>query len=569
MKKTFIFLLLLFTVATLRAQPGGLVTSGPPINRDSATRIVKILDNGRIYVNVKDSIRYMVEHVVLRHENTLFKADSVVHNEKLRFLEAFGKIYINDADSVITTARYLKYYIDTRVAVLKNDVTIKTATGSFNSNEVEYNMISKVATYKKGATIYSKKSRLTSREGQYSTNTNDALFTGKVVMHDKDSDVYTDTLYYNTQTEIATFVTYTKIINKKKNQVVETTRGFYDMKRGVANLLEYSVIRDSSRIIAGQRIDLDEQAKTLQLTEGFIRDTAKGQYIAGKSVYLDDKNKFLRILGNGIYKDSVEGFVITGNEINGDDKTGRFMSTGKTVAIIKQEEDSVFIAADTLFSGRIEAGEKIVSDTGKSIFRVDTMAVVKKPSDSAKRYFEAFHHVRVFSDSVQAVSDSLFYSAVDSVFRLYYQPVVWNNENQVTGDTIYLYTKNKKADRAEVFENGFMVNRVQKQFYNQIRGNRLTAYFTKGEIDSLFSKGSGEIIFYIQDEDSAFVGVDKSEADVIVAFFAKREIYKIKWVNRYDAVTTPMRDVDHGSMRLRGFSWQEARRPKSKFELFF
>lgn len=563
--------MLLFHVAAVMAQPGGTVqiTNGPPINRDSATRIVKILDNGRIYVNVKDSMRYIVDHVVLRHENTLFKADSVVQNEKLHFIEAFGRVYINDADSVITTSRYLKYFTDTRIAILRNNVVIKTATGSFNSEEVEYNMISKVATYKKGATIYSKKSKLTSREGQYSTNTNDALFTGKVVMHDKDSDVYTDTLYYNTQTEIATFVTYTKIINKKKNQTVETTRGFYDMKRGIANLLEYSVIKDSSRTIAGQRIDLDDQAKTLQITEGYILDTAKGQYIAGKSVYIDDKNKFLRILGNGVFKDSIEGFVITGNEINGDDKTGRFMSTGKTVAIIKQEEDSIFIAADTLFSGRIEAGEKIASDTGKNIFRVDTMAVVKKPSDSSKRYFEAFHHVRVFSDSVQAVSDSLFYSTIDSVFRLYYDPIVWNNENQVTGDTIYLFTKNKKADRAEVFENGFMVNRVQKQFYNQIRGNRLTAYFTKGEIDSLFTKGSGEIIFYIQDEDSAFVGVDKSEADVIVAYFAKREIYKLKWINRYDAITTPMKDVDHGTMRLRGFTWQEARRPKSKFELFF
>ncbi|MBL7727962.1 MAG: OstA family protein, partial [Dinghuibacter sp.] len=73
----------------------------------------------------------------------------------------------------------------------------------------------------------------------------------------------------------------------------------------------------------------------------------------------------------------------------------------------------------------------------------------------------------------------------------------------------------------------------------------------------------------IQDKDSAFVGVDKSEADVIIAFFDKKEIYKLKWLNRYSAETIPMRDVDHGSMRLRGFSWQEARRPKSKFELFF
>ncbi|MBL7729165.1 MAG: hypothetical protein JNM68_15830, partial [Dinghuibacter sp.] len=541
------FLIVLSVLGTCRlyAQPPVTTLQVPtPQNADSASRVIRILDNGRIYVNAKDSIRYIVEHVVIRHDKTLFKADSVVHNEKLRFIEAFGRVYINDDDSVITTARYLKYFIDTRVAVLKNNVNIKSASGNFNSQEVEYDMNSKVATYKKSADIYTRKTHLTSQTGQYSTNSKDALFTGKVVLKDQDYNMYTDTLYYNSGTELATFVTYTKIFNKKKKQTIETTRGFYDTKRGIASFSEYSVIRDSSRIVAGQKIDYNEQQKTLQIERGYIYDTAKGQYISGNSIFIDDKNKFRRVIGNGVVKDSIEGIVITGNEIYSDENTGRSMATGKPVAIIKQENDSIFVAADTLFSGTIKAGEKIVTDTGKNVFRADTLNAVKNPPpDSAKRYLEAFHHVRIFSDSVQAVCDSLFYSGVDSVFRLYYEPIVWNNENQVTGDTIYLFTKNKKADRAEVFENGFMVNRVQKKFYNQIRGNRMIAYFTNGEIDSLFSKGSGEIIFYIQDKDSAFVGVDKSEADVIIAFFDKKEIYKLKWLNRYSAETIPMRDV--------------------------
>lgn len=564
--------MLVLWVAGVTAQPTGIVQVSVPAvqNGDSANRVVRILDNGRIHVNVKDSIRYIVEHVVIQHDKTLFKADSVVHNEKLRFLEAFGKVYINDADSVITTSRYLKYYLDTKIAILRKSVNIKTPTGSFSSEEVEYDMNNKIATYNKGANIYSKKTHLTSKAGQYSTNSRDALFTGDVVLRDPEYNMFTDTLYYNSQTELATFVTYTRIVNKKKKQTIETTRGFYDTKRGIASFSEYSIIRDSSRIVAGQKIDYNEENKTLQIENGFIKDTAKGQFVSGNSIFIDEKNKFRRVLGNGVIRDTIEGIVITGNEIYEDGNTGRSMATGKPVAIIKQESDSIFIAADTLFSGKIEAGIKRVTDTGKNIFRADTLAAAKEPpSDSAKRYFEAFHHVRIFSDSVQAVCDSLYYSAVDSVFRLYQQPVVWNNENQLTGDTVYLFTKNKKAERAEIFENGFVVNRVQRKFYNQIRGNQMIAYFTNGEMDSLFSKGSAEIIFYIQDEDSAFVGVDKSEADVIIAFFNNREIYKIKWLNRYSAETTPMKDADHGSLRLKNFSWQEKRRPRSKFELFF
>jgi lipopolysaccharide export system protein LptA len=346
------FLLLFILVCSLfsaQAQP-------PAPNTDSASRVINILNSLRIFVSQKDSLRYIVGDVVIRQGTTLFKADSVVQNERQRYIEAFGRIYINESDSVITTARYLKYYLDTRQAILKQDVRIKTANGNFNAPSVEYDLANKVAVYKEGAQIYSKKSTLTSRTGQYYTNTKDALFTGNVILKGPEYNTYTDTLYYNVNTELATFVTYTKVVNKKKQQTIETTRGFYDMKRGVASFTERSVIRDSSRVIVGEKIDSDEKSRTLQITQGYIRDTAKGQYIAGINIALDDKNRFLEVRGNGIYKDTIEGFVLTGNTILADENSGRSLATGKPVAIIKQEEDSIYIAADTLYSGRIEAG---------------------------------------------------------------------------------------------------------------------------------------------------------------------------------------------------------------------
>src|SRR6266511_4258606 len=66
------------------------------------------------------------------------------------------------------------------------------------------------------------------------------------------------------------------------------------------------------------------------------------------------------------------------------------------------------------------------------------------------RYFEAYNHVRIYSDSLQAVGDSLFYSGEDSVFRLFKEPIVWSRDSQITGDTIYLYTQNKKPKRMYV-----------------------------------------------------------------------------------------------------------------------
>ena len=122
------------------------------------------------------------------------------------------------------------------------------------------------------------------------------------------------------------------------------------------------------------------------------------------------------------------------------------------------------------------------------------------------RYFEAFRNVRIFSDSIQAVCDSMFYSFRDSVFRLYQHPVVWSNENQITGDTILLYTKKqKKADKIQVFDNSFLVNQLEPGVFDQIKATRMDGYFKEGAIDSIRAMGMAESIYYISRmSDSAF-----------------------------------------------------------------
>ena len=63
------------------------------------------------------------------------------------------------------------------------------------------------------------------------------------------------------------------------------------------------------------------------------------------------------------------------------------------------------------------------------------------------KYFEAYHHVKIYSDSLQGKADSLFYSLSDSTIRLISDPIIWANDNQITGDTLYLFVKNKKPEQ--------------------------------------------------------------------------------------------------------------------------
>ena len=192
---------------------------------------------------------------------------------------------------------------------------------------------------------------------------------------------------------------------------------------------------------------------------------------------------------------------------------------------------------------------------------------ITKPDSS--RYFLAFHHVRIFSDSLQSVCDSLFFSARDSAFRLFYDPIIWSGHSQITGDTIYLYTKNKKPARLYAFNKGLIVNRTTQGFYNQITGKTINGMFNNGEIDYMRVKGSqAESIYYAQDNDSAYLGMNRATGDVIDLYFVKQDLQKVLFVNDIAGKFYPMRKIPSDQRYLKNFLWVSDKRPKNRLELF-
>jgi lipopolysaccharide export system protein LptA len=209
------------------------------------------------------------------------------------------------------------------------------------------------------------------------------------------------------------------------------------------------------------------------------------------------------------------------------------------------------------------------------------------PTDSTLRYIIGFHHVRIFSDSLQAVADSLYYSAKDSIFRLFYDPVAWGSGNyQITGDTMYMYTKNKKANRLYVFENALAINRVARSLYNQLKGTTINCFFQDGDIDYIRAKGNAESIYYVADDKKAYTGANRAHGDIIDMVFGPRldsaghievdsagkpkgkELDRVVIRSDAEGTMTPMRRVVPEDMILRGFKWNEKRRPKSKQAMF-
>ena len=283
----------------------------------------------------------------------------------------------------------------------------------------------------------------------------------------------------------------------------------------------------------------------------------------------DKKTQVLQMEGRAKFVDSINNIIVLGGSIFADGKVKSFLASRKPVMIIHRDGDSTYVAADTLFSGMrkydsLERRVMIQTDTLKT-----TLAVSTKTADSSIRYFLGFHNVRIFNDSLQAVSDSLHYSTADSTFKLFGEPVAWNGKSQITGDTLYMYTEKQKPKRLYVFNNSMIINQTNEGMFNQIAGRTLNGYFTDGNIDYVRVKGSpAESIFYPQDDDSAYVGMNRSSGDVIDVYFVKKELNKVKFVNNVDGILYPIKDIPGDKKELKGFKWLDNRRPKSWLQLF-
>src|SRR5207237_4767317 len=166
-------------------------------------------------------------------------------------------------------------------------------------------------------------------------------------------------------------------------------------------------------------------------------------------------------------------------------------------------------------------------------------------------------HVRIFSASLQTVSDSLFYSGKDSVFRLYTDPIVWASNSQITGDTIYMYTKNKQPERLYVFENALAINNADKDQYNQIKGNRLNGYFTNGEINYMRAQGNAESVYYVKDDHNYLVGINNATSDIIDMRFKNKELNKVVFISEVTGTLYPVRQATDQNKFLRNFKWHE------------
>ena len=459
----------------------------------------------------KDMHRFL-GNVRLKHNEVTMKCDSAHYSQDKNQVTAFSKIHIEQGDTLDLFGDYLFYDGKSGIAIVNDNVELIDKETHLFTDALNYDVKNKIARYNDKGRITNAKNTLTSIIGIYYVSESLFHFKDSVKIVNPDYVMTADTMDYNTKTETAFFTGPTELNGDSLYLYCE--KGWYDTKHDVTSIWKNAFIDN------------------------------KKQIVHGDSLFFNDSTGYGQSFRNVLIQDTTNNLAIEGNYAWYYKQPESFMVTDSAVFIQVSKCDSLFLHADTISA-------ITVSDTSAKGYRL----------------MKAFHGCRIFSKNLQSKCDSLSYSFQDSVIRLYTAPVIWSDENQLTSDSMAVFTKNHQTYRLELYNSAFIVSQVDTIRFNQIKGRSLTWFFKNNELYKIDIIGNGESIYYLL-EGEEIAGIDQAKSANIEVYLEKGKISEI-YQNQNPAGTTDPPELSvPAELRLKGFNWFNNLRPKNRDDIF-
>ena len=185
------------------------------------------------------------------------------------------------------------------------------------------------------------------------------------------------------------------------------------------------------------------------------------------------------------------------------------------------------------------------------------------PADSAYKMIKAYRRVKMFRSDSQMVCDSLVTLNTDSVMRMYHNPVMWNENNQIASDSAWVYTARQKLTRAHFMGAPVMGSEIDTMTYNQVKGKDMNAYFADGQVYRYDVDGNAQTLYYMQEEgETEVTAMMYIESSAISFYLDDGQMDQIVFKQNPEYVLYPMSMVPETQERmLQGFEWCDSLRP--------
>ncbi len=198
---------------------------------------------------------------------------------------------------------------------------------------------------------------------------------------------------------------------------------------------------------------------------------------------------------------------------------------------------------------------------------VDSVEVVP-PDTSTVTFMRALRNVKAYKRDLQAVCDSLEYSDLDSLVRMFKNPIIWNDiKNQFSSDSIYMMVAGNRLSKVSFQSNAFIHTQEDTVHYNQIKSLEMMAFFNdSSELYRFDALGGVSAVFYLREEEEISL-VNQIESKMLSASLTDGEVQKIHYYENPKNDIYPISQITLERQRLKGFAWQEERRPVDRYSI--
>ncbi|MCA6421745.1 MAG: OstA-like protein [Flavobacterium sp.] len=454
-------------------------------------------------------------NVRVNHEGVVFTCNKAYVFEKENYLKAFGEVQMVQGDTLFLNSKYAEYSGDVKKAFATGNVIMRSPESTLVTDTINFDRNTQEAFYNSLGMITNKENILRSKSGRYYANEKKFKFLTAVTITNPKYTIKSNHLDYYTNSGHS-YLFGPSTITSKEN-FIYTEKGFYDTKKNFAYFKRKSYIK------------------------------YKDRRIEGDSLYYDRNREFASATNNVKITDSINKGIIKGHyaEIYRNLKTEKdsMMITKRAVAITLVDKDSMYVH-----------GKKMII-TGKT----------------GERIVRAFNNVRFYKTDLSGKCDSIHSDQKTGLTKLIKNPILWNYENQMTGDIMYLIgnKQTEKLDSLKVLNNAFIISKdTLSTGYNQVKGQNLYGKFEDNKLREVDIIKNTEVIYYMRNDNQELIGINKSVCSKINMLLDKNTIETITNFNQIDGDIYPETELPENARKLRGFIWRGDERIKTKEDIF-
>ncbi len=508
----------------------------PDADRSSGNRVF-LEQADFLRKNPGDTFLTVVNNVIFTKGPMIMKCDSAHFFESSESLQAFGNVSMEQGDTLFVYADELDYDGFTEIATLYADpgkkVRLINRDVELKTDVFIYDLAIDLGYYEVGGTLTDPSNTLTSIYGEYVPSTKEANFYTRVHLNSRNQsdtlDIYTDTLYYNTDTHIAQLFSPSEVVNKRGT--IYTRLGVYDTDSNRTTLYDRSTIV-----------------------------TAQKQTLTADTIYYDRTAGYGEAFGGMVLTDSVHDAQVLGNYGYYDELADTAFVTGRALIKHYNSEDTLYLHGRYIRTAALYDTTTVAADTiagTPETFRVDTTHVaVIHPA------------VRFYRSDMQGVCDSLRYTERDSTLRMFIDPVVWSDDQQIFGNVIEMQLNDSTIKRAILPDQAFAAQRIEGPHFQQLSGKEMVADFIDGQIHRLDVNGNVEIIMYPEENDSTINKIVNAESSFMTVIFKGQATDSIRMWPETTGTVTPLFLARKSLYYLPKFKWFEDLRPLNKDDIF-